>query len=201
VIRERSLLDQQEEFINKLHRKTIEDPLTGLYNSRHLFRQLDKELKRADRYFFPVSLMFIDVDNFKSINDTYGHMIGDKMLSLLGNRIKSCLRNSDSAYRFAGDEFTILLPETHLDKAKIVADRILAKFDSDSFKVNENGITKFTLSIGITEYQRKESIEQLLHRADRIMYEAKKCEGNSIVHSPNLEKMAVSNLSQFSWSC
>ena len=201
VIRERSLLNQQEKLIKKLQRLTIEDQLTGLYNSRHLFDQLDKEITRADRYFYSISLMFIDVDNFKSINDTYGHMIGDKILSLSGQRIKACLRSSDTAYRFAGDEFTILLPETKLSDAKIVGDRILAEFAQDSLTIDENKITKFTLSIGIAEYQRKEGLEQFLHRADRIMYEAKKCEGNSISLSPELEEMSVTNLSQLSHTC
>jgi diguanylate cyclase (GGDEF)-like protein len=201
VIRERSLLNQQEKLIKKLQRLTIEDQLTGLYNSRHLFDQLDKEINRADRYFYSISLMFIDVDNFKSINDTYGHMIGDKILSLSGQRIKACLRSSDTAYRFAGDEFTILLPETKLSEAKIVADRILAEFAQDSLTIDENEITKFTLSIGIAEYQRKEGLEQFLHRADIIMYEAKKCEGNSVSLSPELEEISVTNLSQLSHSC
>ena len=201
VIRERSLLDQQEKLIQKLQRLTIEDPLTGLYNSRHLFAQLDKEIQRADRYFYSIALMFIDVDNFKSINDTYGHMIGDKILSRTGERLKSCLRLSDTAYRFAGDEFTALLPETNLREAKIVADRILAKFGRDPFIIDDNEITKFTLSIGIAEYQRKEGIEQFLHRADIIMYEAKKCEGNSVALSPDLADMSVANLSQLSRSC
>ena len=187
--------------IKKLQRLTIEDQLTGLYNSRHLFDQLDKEINRADRYFYSISLMFIDVDNFKSINDTYGHMIGDKILSLSGQRIKACLRASDTAYRFAGDEFTILLPETKLSEAKIVADRILAEFDQDSLTIDENEITKFTLSIGIAEYQRKEGLEQFLHRADIIMYEAKKCEGNSVSLSPELEEISITNLSQLSHSC
>jgi diguanylate cyclase (GGDEF)-like protein len=201
VIRERSLLDQQEKMIKKLQRLTIEDPLTGLYNSRHLFDQLEEEIKRAVRYLHSISLMFIDVDNFKSINDTYGHMIGDKILSLSGKMIKSCLRANDTAYRFAGDEFTIMLPETNLSEARIVADRILAKFAHNSLTIDEKEITKFTLSIGLSEYQRNEGIEQFLHRADVTMYEAKKYEGNCVVLAPESEEMSVTNLSQLSWSC
>ena len=100
VLRERSLLDQRDKMIKQLQRLTIEDPLTGLYNSRYLFDQLDKEINRAKRYLHPLSLMFIDIDKFKSINDTYGHMIGDKVLSLIANRLKDCLRSNDTAYRF-----------------------------------------------------------------------------------------------------
>jgi diguanylate cyclase (GGDEF)-like protein len=201
VIRERSLLDQQEKMIKKLQRLTIEDPLTGLYNSRHLFDQLDKEIKRANRYLHSISLMFIDVDNFKSINDTYGHMIGDKILSLTGKRIKACLRTNDTAYRYAGDEFTIMLPETNLSEARIVAGRILDRFAHDSLSIDENEITEFTLSIGIAEYQSNEGIKQFLHRADAVMYEAKKCQGNCVVLAQESEEMSVTNLSQFSWRC
>ena len=191
VIKERSLLDQQEKIIKKLERLTIEDSLTGLYNSRHLFDQLDIEIKRSDRYLHSISLMFIDVDNFKSINDTYGHMIGDKILSLIGKRIRTSLRANDTAYRFAGDEFTIMLPETKLNEAKIIADRILANFAHNSLTIDEREITKLTLSIGIAEYQRNEGMEQFLHRADAKMYEAKKCEGNCIVLAPESENMSV----------
>ena len=201
MIRERSLLDQQEKLINKLRRLTIEDPLTGLYNSRYLFDQLNKEIQRADRNFHSISLLFIDIDNFKSINDTYGHMIGDQVLSLSAKRVKACLRSSDTAYRFGGDEFTILLPDTNLNEAKVVADRIMAEFAADPLTVDDSEITKFTLSIGLSEYQRKEGNEQFLHRADIIMYEAKKCEGNSLALSPDLTEMPAPNPSKLSRSC
>ena len=191
VIKERSLLDQQEKMINELQRLTIEDSLTGLYNSRHLFDQLDKEIKRADRYLHSISLMFIDVDNFKSINDTYGHMMGDKILAHIGKRIKDSLRVNDSAYRFAGDEFTTILPETNLSESKIIAERILTNFSKHSLMIDEKEIKKFTLSIGIAEYQKNEGMEQFLHRADLIMYEAKKCEGNSVALEPESDNMSV----------
>jgi len=184
VLKERSLLDERDEMIKKLKRLTIEDSTTGLYNSRHFFDQLDKEIKRSDRYLHPVSLMFIDVDNFKEVNDSYGHMIGDKILSLIANRIRACLRSNDTAYRFAGDEFTIILPETTAIDAKFVADRIIANFDNESLLINEKEMSGITLSIGITEYQKNEGSEQVVHRADVTMYEAKKLEGNCVIISP-----------------
>jgi len=201
VIRERSLLDQRDKMIEELQRLSIEDQLTGLYNSRHLFDQLDKEIKRADRYSHRISLMFVDVDDFKSINDTHGHMIGDKILMLIANRLKSCLRSNDTAYRFAGDEFTIMLPETTLGEARIVADRILAKFSNGSLIINEKEIQKITLSIGITEHKLHESVEQLLHRADVAMYEAKQCEGNSVAIAPLSDDLSTAIMPKFSWSC
>jgi len=198
VMRERSLLDQRDKMIKELQRLSIEDQLTGLYNSRHLFDQLDREIKRADRYNHKISLMFVDVDDFKLINDSHGHMIGDKILSLIAKRLKACLRSNDTAYRFAGDEFTIMLPETTLNEARIVADRILAKFSHGSLIINEKKISKITLSIGITEHRRNEGVEQMLHRADIAMYEAKQCEGNSVAIAPHADDLSIANMPQFS---
>lgn len=184
VIKERSLLDERDRMIKKLTQLTIEDSLTGLYNSRHFFDQLDKEIKRSNRYLHPISLIFIDIDNFKEINDTHGHMIGDKILALIAKRIKACLRSNDSAYRFAGDEFTIILPETTASEAKFVADRILSKFTNEAFVINEKEISEITSSIGIAEYQINEGHQQFVHRADVTMYEAKQRGGNGIIISP-----------------
>ena len=187
VLRERSLLDDRDKMIKKLKKLTIEDSLTGLYNSRHFFDQLDKEIKRSNRYMHPISLIFIDVDNFKRINDTYGHMIGDEILSLIARGIKTCLRSNDDAYRFAGDEFTIILPETTSGEAKFVADRIITKFSRKSMEINEIKISDITLSIGIAEYQRNEGLQQFVHRADITMYEAKQHERNSLIISPEVK--------------
>jgi len=184
VIKERSLLDERDRMIKKLTQLTIEDSLTGLYNSRHFFDQIDKEVKRSERYLHPLSLIFIDIDNFKEINDTHGHMIGDKILALIAKRIKTCLRSNDSAYRFAGDEFTIILPETTASEAKFVADRILSKFANEAFVINEKEISEIASSIGIAEYQITEGHQKFVHRADVTMYEAKQRGGNGVIISP-----------------
>jgi diguanylate cyclase (GGDEF)-like protein len=187
VIKERALLDERDKMIGELKRLTIEDSLTGLYNSRHFFDQLENEIKRSERYLHPISLMFIDIDNFKGVNDTYGHMMGDKILSEIAKRISCCLRANDTAYRFAGDEFTIILPETNSSEAKPVAGRILAKFAHESLVINEKEISKISLSIGIVEYQMYEGSRQFVHRADVKMYEAKRREGNSLIISPEVQ--------------
>ena len=198
VIKERSLLDERDKMIKQLKRLTIEDSLTGLYNSRHFFEQLDKEIKRSDRYLHPLSLIFIDIDNFKEINDTYGHMIGDKILALIAKRIKACLRSNDGAYRFAGDEFTIVLPETTASEAKFVADRILSKFTNETFEINEKEMIEITPSVGIAEYQRNEGHQQFIHRADVTMYEAKQGGGNKVIISPALSEPSTSAIQQHS---
>jgi two-component system cell cycle response regulator len=192
VIKERSLLDERDKMIKKLQRLAIVDSLTGLYNSRHFFEQLEKEIKRSDRYLHPISLMFIDIDNFKAINDTYGHMIGDKILWLIAKKIKACLRANDTAFRFAGDEFTVILPETTSDEAKFVADRMLSNFADELIVINDKELSEVTLSIGIAEYRINEGTDQFVHRTDVLMYEAKGRGGNNVVISPDLKDLSIS---------
>jgi two-component system, cell cycle response regulator len=193
VIRERSLINDRDKMIERLKKQSIRDPLTELYNSRHFYARLEDEIQRSERYVHPLSLIFIDIDSFKAVNDTYGHMIGDQALLLIARKMKTSLRSQDTAYRFAGDEFTIILPETTADNAKFVADRIKAEMAKESLVIHDKEITKITLSIGIAEYQRNENKEQFVHRADVTMYEAKKRGGNDIAVSPKLA--VVSNKS------
>lgn len=187
VIRERSLINERDKMIERFKRLSIRDPLTGLYNSRHFFTQLEDEIRRSERYLHPLSMIFIDIDNFKAINDTYGHMVGDQALLSIANKMQTCLRSQDTAYRFAGDEFTTLLPETAAENARSVADRIRLEMDSNSLMIFDHEITKVTLSIGVAEYQRNEKKEQFVHRADVTMYEAKRKGGNTIAVSPKIE--------------
>ena len=186
VIRERSLINERERMIERLKKLSIRDPLTELYNSRHFYAQLEDEIGRSERYVHPLSLIFIDIDKFKGVNDTYGHMIGDQTLLLIAQKIRVSLRLQDTAYRFAGDEFTIILPETTAENARFVADRIQAEMDKESLVIRDKEIAKITLSMGIAEYQRNEEKEQFVHRADVTMYEAKKRGGNDIAVSPRL---------------
>jgi diguanylate cyclase (GGDEF)-like protein len=112
-------------------------------------------------------------------------MMGDKILAIIAKRIKACLRSNDSAYRFAGDEFTIILPATTASEAKIVADRILSNITNESFTINEKEISGITSSIGIAEYQINEGYQKFVHRADVTMYEAKQRGGNGVIISPD----------------
>ena len=191
VIRERSLINERDKMIERLKKLSIRDPLTELYNSRHFYAQLEDEIQRSERYLHPLSLIFIDIDNFKAINDTYGHMVGDQALLLIAKKMQTSLRSQDTAYRFAGDEFTIILPETTSDNAKFVADRIKSEMEKESLVILEQEITKITLSIGIAEYQRNEKKEQFVHRADVTMYEAKKRGGNNIAVSSKLAALSI----------
>jgi len=186
VIRERSLINERDKMIKRLKKLSIRDPLTELYNSRHFYAQLEDEIRRSERYLHALSLIFIDIDHFKAINDTFGHMVGDQALLLIAQKMQTSLRSQDTAYRFAGDEFTIILPETTAENAKFVADRIRSEMEKESLVVRGQELKKITLSIGIAEYQRNEKKEQFVHRADVTMYAAKKRGRNSIVVSPKL---------------
>ena len=186
VIRERSLINERDRMIERLKNQSLRDPLTELYNSRQFYAQLEDEIGRSERYVHPLSLIFIDIDGFKKVNDTYGHMIGDQVLLLIAQKMQRSLRLQDTAYRFAGDEFTIILPETTAENAKFVADRIKAEMEKESLIIGDKEIAKITVSIGIAEYQRNEKKEQFVHRADGTMYVAKKRGGNDIAISPRL---------------
>ncbi len=124
VFKEREFRLERNRMMADLQQLAITDSLTQLYNSRHFYDQLKMEIERANRYGHSLALLLLDIDFFKNYNDTYGHLEGDKVLSTVGQMIKTCLRTMDTAYRYGGEEFTVILPYTDGDEAKTVADRI-----------------------------------------------------------------------------
>ena len=177
VLRERALLAQQRQLENQLRELTITDDLTKLHNMRHFYVQLQLEMDRASRYENPLSLLLLDVDRFKQYNDTYGHLEGDKILIELGRVIRECLRKSDTAYRYGGDEFMVVLPQTQGDEARNVAERIRARFPAEYSRREPDRIDT-TLSIGVVSHRPKEDLSEFVKRADQAMYKAKKQGGN-----------------------
>ncbi len=178
VLRERALIAQRRQMENRLRELTITDDLTKLYNMRHFYTQLQFEIDRALRYKSSLSLLLMDVDRFKQYNDTYGHLEGDQILIKLGEVIRECLRKSDTAYRYGGDEFIVVLPETRANEAGKVAERIRALFPAAcSYRVPDGSINT-TLSAGIVEYHPGEDLSEFVKRADQAMYKAKKQGGN-----------------------
>jgi diguanylate cyclase (GGDEF)-like protein len=162
----------------RLREMTITDDLTKLYNMRHFYEQLRLEMDRALRYKHSLSLLLLDVDRFKQYNDTHGHLEGDKILSRVGEVIRECLRKSDSAYRYGGDEFIVILPNTHGKEAKKVAERITVSFPRQDSGDIPDGTVQTTLSVGVVEYEEGEELSRLVSRADQTMYTAKKQGGN-----------------------
>jgi diguanylate cyclase (GGDEF)-like protein/PAS domain S-box-containing protein len=165
----------------QLRERAIRDPLTNLFNRRNLEETLDQELAKADRKAYPVSLLMIDIDHFKWINDTYGHNAGDQALQSLADLIRSHIRRSDIACRFGGDEFVIVMPETALRSAYERAEDFRQRVQS--LQLPGIGILgNLTVSIGIATYPvHGATKEDLLRAADQAMYHAKAQGCNRVV--------------------
>jgi len=175
---------ERDQMLEKLKKLAITDGLTKLYNSRYFYKQLDLEVDRFQRYNHSLSLLLIDIDHFKEYNDTYGHLEGDKVLVRLGQIIKSCLRRMDTAHRYGGEEFTVILPETGCDEATIVADRIRSAIKAETFSPVGSKPLIITVSIGVTEYLTDERISAFVQRADKAMYLSKEQGRNRVSFIP-----------------
>jgi diguanylate cyclase (GGDEF)-like protein len=167
---EKMLIESEKRF----RKLSITDDLTGLFNVRYFFNQLKAEIERADRYSKPLSLIFVDIDDFKNYNDKHGHLEGDQVLRIIAQAIQSCMRGADSAYRYGGDEFVGILPETREPGATIVAERIRQIVRDHEFFPNPDKSAFITVSIGIAEYTPGEGQEAFVKRADMNMFVAKK---------------------------
>ncbi len=159
---------------NRYRELSIIDDLTQLYNSRHFYHHLKMEMDRADRYGQPLTLLLLDLDDFKQFNDAYGHIEGDRVLSRLGQVVKRCLRQTDSAYRYGGEEFTVILPMTTSADGAVTAERIRTEFGKEHFPPASGQSVHVTVSIGLGEYKTQEDIKAFVHRVDQLMYQSKK---------------------------
>ncbi len=173
VIRELKLKRKNEQMITELEALAITDGLTKLYNSRYFFKQIKSEMKRHIRYLRPLSLLLMDIDDFKDFNDTYGHLEGDRVLIKVGEIITSCLRTMDTAYRYGGEEFTVILPETELKKACIVGERIRKALLNGKFHTKSRKDLTVTISVGGTELSKNDDCHSFIRRADKAMYLSK----------------------------
>jgi diguanylate cyclase (GGDEF)-like protein len=168
-----------EKFENA-ERLTITDDLTKLYNYRYLMQYLEADVKRCLRYKKKVSLLFIDVDGFKRINDTFGHLVGSQALSEMGQVFRGIVRDADVVGRYGGDEFVIVLPETPLNGALVIAERIRKKVEECEF-VAQNLSIRLTVSLGVANCPKHTlTAEGLIKKADAAMYRAKELSKNSI---------------------
>lgn len=170
------LLREIEKNIDYLYELATIDEKTGVYNHKFFRTVSEMELERARRGIGQLSLLIIDIDNFKKLNDTYGHFIGDKMLKRLGTVMKENTRKYDIVSRFGGEEFLILLPNTTIKRALIVCDRLRRKVQDDK----EMKRYLVTISGGLTEYQKNDSINRMQKRADKALYVAKRKGKNRI---------------------
>jgi diguanylate cyclase (GGDEF)-like protein len=167
--------------VQRIHELTITDDCTSLYNSRHLHSVLDREIYRSQRYGYEFSLIFLDLDYFKRVNDTYGHLAGSKLLAEIGQMIKSNCRLIDYAFRYGGDEFVVLLPQTSKENACSVARR-LHRLIRETTWLKEDGLNvRITASVGVASYPGDSSTKsELLHLADEAMYLIKNTTRDSV---------------------
>jgi diguanylate cyclase (GGDEF)-like protein len=157
---------------------TIVDECTGLFNQRHFDQMLGAEITRAKRLHLPISLIFLDLDQFKLVNDQYGHQIGSLLLGEIGARIRSLVRSVDVAFRYGGDEFVILLPGTPQDLAIQVANRLRGGFLESPYKVGDDHFLSVTASLGVASFPEDGNTgQEILRAADARMYDAKRATG------------------------
>ena len=157
--------------VEKIQELTITDDVTGLFNARHLYKTLETEVYRSARFGYEFSVIFIDLDHFKQVNDTHGHLIGSKLLAEIGYLIKAQLRLIDYAFRYGGDEFVILLPQTGKDAALVVARRLRDNLRTSMFCKEEGLNLNVRASIGVATYPHDaKSPHDIIRQADEMMY-------------------------------
>ena len=149
------------------------DTLTGVFNRHELMARLRQEIRRNRRYFQPISLMILDLDDFKSINDRYGHQTGDRVLRRTGETLTAISREFDIPGRYGGEEFLLILPETRESEAAHMAERLRTAIAAISLH-DFGHCVRFTCSIGVAEHVPGLTSDSLLRRADQAMYEAKR---------------------------
>ena len=166
------LAEAAQHAIEEQRRKAMHDALTGLPNREAYQQRLEQEVQRIKRYGGKLSLMVCDVDLFKRINDSYGHLAGDKVLKIIAKSLQKNLRDSDFIARFGGEEFVVLMPETSTSEAKIVAEKLRTKIEESPFNFKKEPV-QITVSFGISEFAKGESADEVFSRADKALYVAK----------------------------
>ncbi len=179
----------------RLKELSLKDPLTGLYNYRYLRERLFSEFKRATRYIIPLSIIMLDIDYFKSINDIYGHQYGDAIIKEIAHNITSSSRVMDIITRYGGEEFIILLPDTNKEGAFILGNRLLHKISNHTFDEKGNKI-KLKISIGITSFPEDgaNTESELLDSVNKALDAAKELGGNKVVSFKRINSKDIINI-------
>src|SRR5579872_806009 len=167
--------------VEKIQELTITDDCTGLFNARHLHKTLETEVYRSSRFGYEFTVVFIDLDHFKQVNDTHGHLIGSKLLAEIGYLIKAQLRLIDYAFRYGGDEFVVLLPQTGKDQALVVAKRLRDSLRTSMFCRDEGLNLNVRASMGIATYPHDaKTPHDIIRQADEMMYLVKNTSRDNI---------------------
>ena len=173
-ITERKRAEQAEELASR-------DSLTGLYNHRTFYALLEEETVRTLRFNRPVSLLMLDIDQFKAVNDTYGHQAGDVILKGLSDLLVKQARAVDRVCRYGGEEFTVILPETDADMAMQIAERLRAEVERQPIDIGGGRTVTITVSVGVATYpQQADSLEEVVKAADVALYAAKQAGRNRV---------------------
>ncbi|MGA2697504.1 MAG: sensor domain-containing diguanylate cyclase [Terriglobales bacterium] len=167
--------------VERIQELTITDDCTGLYNARHLYKTLETEVYRSARFNYEFTVVFIDLDHFKQVNDTHGHLIGSKLLSEIGYLVKAQLRLIDYAFRYGGDEFVVLLPQTGKDQALVVAKRLRDSLRTSMFCKDEGLNINVRASMGVATYPHDaKTPHDVIRQADEMMYLVKNTSRDNI---------------------
>ena len=192
------LHDQLNSTLEKLKYQATHDSLTGIWNRRAILDSLERELNRASRQVRPqeaTSIVLLDIDRFKSINDNFGHVAGDKVLREIGSIVKKSLRSYDYIGRYGGEEFVIILPSTARNQVEIIVERIRANIANTPIDIGDGKTINVTACLGVATADNENSdVEQLIRQADKAMYEAKSHGRNGCIfaeHSDPDESFAL----------
>ena len=190
VVREKALLRERNQAMEKLRESeqryqelSITDGLTKLFNSRQFYAVLHGEIERSNRYDHPLTVLMLDIDDFKKYNDTYGHLEGDRVLSRFAEILRECLRQTDSAYRYGGEEFVVILPSTKGEQGIITAERVRIALKNEIFRPRPDAEIRVTVSIGLAQHARNEEMMDFLRRADQNLYKAKASGKNQVCYT------------------
>ncbi|MFI5104380.1 MAG: GGDEF domain-containing protein, partial [Terriglobales bacterium] len=160
--------------VEKIQELTITDDCTGLFNARHLYKTLETEVYRSSRFGYEFSVIFIDLDHFKQVNDTHGHLVGSRLLAEVGYLIKAQLRLIDFAFRYGGDEFVVLLPQTSKDSALVVAKRLRDTLRLGRFCTEQGYQLNIRASMGLATFPHDaQTPHDIIRQADEMMYVVK----------------------------
>ncbi len=165
----------------ELRRLSLTDSQTLAYNRRYLLPRLCEEMERATRHAEPLSVLLMDLDHFKHVNDRHGHAVGDRVLRAFADTVRACVRAVDVMVRRGGEEFVLIMPATADRQALWVAQRLRQQLEREPLAAGDGLCLRQTVSIGVATWDRRESAEALEERADRAMYEAKRCGRNRVM--------------------
>ena len=195
--RYQNVIDDLQQQIDVLKDQAQTDALTGLYNYRYFSDALPREMERAQRSFQPVSLIVLDIDHFKKLNDQWGHEVGNRVLVHLAKIIRQVIRKLDIACRFGGEEFVIILPNTDLRHSINVAQRIREMIEQSDLNIDGNCIS-ITASLGVDEYRshHSDSAKSFVERVDAWLYKAKHSGRNQVVHPPLMDQSIPTTVTQ-----